>query len=174
MTMKRRLSLTGDPAEKVRLEIKLAEYGLTVADGERIHSQMISTLVDENSFFTNLGTFLGADSDVKVISFASVLWPEFEFKATIDTDGGRLESARYWHTGATAGEKGVSPRGVAKWGADLDEFTAWFGPLKRESVRPIFDNFLPAYEEHRFEWNGRDYGAGFCWGLFMFASQIWD
>lgn len=29
------------------------------------------------------------------------------------------------------------------------------------------------HEHYKFEWNGEQYGAGFSWGLFLFAARLW-
>ncbi|WP_078345168.1 hypothetical protein [Mycobacteroides chelonae] len=179
MTMKLRLKMTSDPDEKLRLQNKLAEYDLTLADGERVHDQIGGLLVDEDSFFTNLRSIMGTDANATELSFTSVLWPEFDFKATADANG-RLESARYWHTRRPIARPHLdSPNDVSYWSMDLDEFSEHFGPINRVVQRPLFDELLPAYEEHQFDWideygHTRDYGAGFCWGLFMFVGQSWD
>lgn len=179
MTMKLRLSLTSDPAKKLRLQNKLAEHSLSVADGERIYDQMTATLVDEDSFFTNLRTFLGVNTNDQQVGFSSVLWPEFDFKAAIDNKG-QLQSARYWHTRKSAVRSQFdSPRDVPTWSMDLEEFSEIFGPLNCALRHPIFYKVLPAYEEHQFDWTdergiNRDYAAGFCWGLFNHAAENWD
>lgn len=179
MTMKLRLSLTSDPIKKLRLQNKLAEYGLTAQHGELVHQRVAAALVDEDSFFVNLKTLLGADRGAEEVSFTSVLWPEFDFRATVNTDG-QLKSARYFHTRKSAiRPQFKSPRDVPTWSMDLEEFAEHFGPLNLALSHPIFYKVLPAYEEHQFDWTderGREigYGAGFCWGLFNHAAENWD
>lgn len=180
MTMKFRLSMTSDPVMKGRLATKLADYGLTVADGERIHAQITEVLVDEDLFFRNLQAFFDVDTGgAQEVSCASVLWPEFDFKATADASG-RLQSARYWHVRRSAARPQFeSPRDVPTWSMDLEGFAEHFGPLNPSLHRPLFDEYLPNYEEHQFDWIDeygltRDYGAGFCWGLFIFVGESWD
>lgn len=179
MTMKLRLSLTSDPVKKLRLQNKLAEHSISVADGERIYDQMTGTLVDEDSFFTNLRTFLGVNTNDQQVGFSSVLWPEFDFKATTDSTG-QLQSARYWHTRKSAVRpQFCSPRDIPTWSMDLEGFAEHFGPLNLSLHRPLFDDYLPNYEEHQFDWineygQTHDYGAGFCWGMFIFVGESWD
>ncbi|SIH25286.1 Uncharacterised protein [Mycobacteroides abscessus subsp. abscessus] len=179
MSMELRLGMASDPAKKLRLQHKLAEHGLTTEDGKRIHGQVLEALVDEDSFFTNLKKLLGTQTDAKEVVFASGLWPEFEFKANSNDDG-QIRSARYWHTRKPAPPSQLdSPNDVAHWSMDLEEFAEHFGPVKLVEQLPLFHEFLPAYEEHQFEWvdkygQTRDYGAGFSWGLFMSAGQFWD
>ncbi|SLI56622.1 Uncharacterised protein [Mycobacteroides abscessus subsp. bolletii] len=173
MTMELRLKMTNEPSERARLGNKLAEHGLTLQDGKRIHGQMTEALADEESFFANLKTFLGVNSNAAEVQFTSVLWPEFDFTASVGPDG--QLSARYHHArGSEARIQPHSVRDIPNWSMDLKEFGELFGPLSCGLRHPIFHELIPAYEEHQFEWDGRDYSAGFCWGLFMFAAQHWD
>jgi hypothetical protein len=169
LTMKLRLKMS----QKLdHLEAKLTDHGLTVADGERIHDRVAQALGDEISFFDNLTHLLGADRGSTSLKFTSVLWPEFDFTA-VAGEGRQTASALYRHVRAD-GQRVDSPTELPLWGLDLDEFAAQFGPLKLGSQWPLFDEHIPAYAEHEFEWNGWPYGAGFSWGLFMFAAQSWE
>ena len=56
---------------------------------------------------------------------------------------------------------------------DVTEFIEHFGPMRGDRQWSLFDKLLPAYEEYEFPWDGESYGAGFCWGLFMFSAKSW-
>ena len=170
MTMKFRMKMSHLDAQ---LESKLSEFGLSSAQGERVQQRMGEALGDENSFFANLKRIVGpAGGDSAPLSFSSVLWPEFDFKAIAGPDG-RLQSARYWHVRGT--EQNIdSPTALPVWSMDITEFGDRFGPLTGGRQWPLSDEYLPACEEREFEWNGWRYGAGFSWGLFMFAAEFWE
>lgn len=169
MTMKLRLKMS----QKLdQLEAKLANHGLTPPDAERIHARVTETLGDEATFFNKLATFLGAQHDRASLTFNSELWPDFAFTATVGGDG-RIESAQYHRISGRAPDVD-SPIGRQVWSLDVNEFTTLFGPLTPGSQRSIFDESLPNYREYEFEWDGWPWGAGFSWGLFMFAAESWE
>ena len=106
------------------------------------------------------------------LEFNSVLWPGYAFKATVG-DGGQIESALCRGIGGATPDVD-SPTGQPAWSMDLADFTTLFGPLTPGSQWPLFDEFMPNYQECEFEWNGWPWGAGFSWGLFMFAAESWE
>jgi hypothetical protein len=169
MTMKPRLKMS----QKLdQLEAKLAAHGFTQADGEHVHARVARALGDEATFFGNLAKLLGAQREVTSLTFRSALWPEFAFEASTG-EGGRTVSAQYRRTdGATPDV--AAPVGQPVWSLDVDEFAAHFGPLTLGRQWPLFDESLPNYAEHEFVWNGWRWGAGFSWGLFMFAAEFWE
>jgi hypothetical protein len=169
MTMKLRLKMS----QKLdQLEVKLVDHGFTPADAERIHGQLVEALGDETTFFYNLARLLGAHPEGTSLTFKSVLWPEFAFVATVG-EGGRIESAQYRRIGGAASDVD-SPTGRPCWSLDLAEFATLFGPVTLGRQWPLFDEYLPNYQECEFDWNGWPWGAGFCWGLFMFAAESWE
>ncbi|WP_245836030.1 hypothetical protein [Mycobacterium rhizamassiliense] len=169
MTMKLRVKMSKEEAE---LEAKLSEQGLSVDDAQRVHDRVADFLGGEASFFQNTKKLLGADPAASSLEFSSVLWPGFEFKV-ITNGGGRLESARYWHRSRDVPIVKL-PIGLPIWSMDVTEFNERFGPLNGGRKFPLFDELLPAYEEYQFEWGEENYGAGFCWGLFMVSAMSWD
>ena len=169
MTMKLRIRMSHQEAQ---LKAKLAEQGFSVDDGERIHERVAEALGDEASYFGNMRKLLGiADQNATSLQHSSVLWPGFDFNA-IGSKDGLLESARYWHTGRDS-ITADSPIGLPIWSMDVTEFTEQFGPMRGGRQWSPFDKLLPAYEEYEFPWRGESYGAGFSWGLFMFAAKSW-
>jgi len=169
MTMKLRLKMSQKLAE---LEAKLADHGLTPSDGERIHARVTKALDDEATFFDNLAKFVGIQHDRSSLRFDSELWPDFAFTATVGDDQ-RIESAGYRRVSGHAPYV-ESPIGRQVWSLDVDEFTTRFGPMTPGSQLSIFDESLPNYREYEFEWDGWPWGAGFSWGLFMFAAEDWE
>jgi hypothetical protein len=170
MTMKLRIRMSHNEAE---LEAKLAGFQLSVANAERMHERIADALGDEAVYFANMKNFLEfAEQDATSLKYESVLWPGFTFKASAD-ETGRLESARYWHTGRDSSGAN-SPLGLAIWSLDVTEFAEQFGPVKPGRKWSPLDPLLPAYEEVEFHWAGESYGAGFSWGLFMFSAMSWD
>jgi hypothetical protein len=170
MTMKLRMSMANKGAQ---LEAKLAEHGLSSYDAELIHERVATALGDEATRFGDMKKLLHiTDHDSSVLKYRSVLWPGFDFNA-IAGEGGRLEVARYCHT-----ERDLlnveSPSELPTWSVDITEFAEHFGPLAIRGKWPLFDEFLPAYEEYEFSWNGERYGARFIWGLFLSSSVYWD
>lgn len=153
------------------LEAKLAEYGFSVSDTERIHAQMTETLGDKTSRFETLKKLLGAGQDSTSLTYSSVLWPEFDFNAT--GEGGLLASARYWHVRGHSPTVHL-PTELPAWSIDITEFTQYFGPMTDGDQWSLFDKLLPGYEEYEFEWQGTRYGAAFSWGLFLFAAEFWE
>lgn len=158
--------------KQAQLEAKLAEQGLSIDDAERIHGRIAEALGDEATFFANMKKLLGIlDQGALSLEYGSILWPGFDFKA-VSGAGGQLESARYWHK--TRGQDRVgSPIELPIWSMDVTEFLDAFGPMRRGRHWALSDKFLPAYEEYEFPWEGESYGAGFSWGLFMFAAKSW-
>jgi hypothetical protein len=169
MTMKLRMRMSHKEAQ---LEAKLAEHGLSVDDAERVHVRIGEALGDKASGFESLKNLLGiAESDSPSLEYSSVFWPGFEFKAVAGKDG-LLESARYWHARHDSSSVDC-PTELPIWSMDVSEFTERFGPMRHGRQWPLFDELLPGYEEYEFPWNGESYGAGFSWGLFMFAAKSW-
>lgn len=169
MTMKLRLKMSQKLAY---LDEKLSRHELTVADGDRVRTQLASTLGDERSFFVNLRTLVDeTEHDATSLRFCSLLWPEFDFRATAGADG-TLTSARYWHARGVA-PTDAAPSEVALWSTDIEGFAHRFGALGDAEPRPLLDPYFPAYQERLFDWDGRPWGVGFSWGLFMFAAQDW-
>lgn len=170
MTMKRRLTMAG----KVDLiESKLTDHGLSIDDASGVSRHVSAALSDKSSRFTELRKLLGiADDDSASVGYSSVFWPGFDFNAIANESGG-LESAAYRHT-----RRGLlradSPGQLPIWSTDVTEFTERFGPMTHGHRWPLFDEVLPAYEEHEFTWNGERYGARFIWGLFLSSSKYWD
>ncbi|SKU38552.1 Uncharacterised protein [Mycobacteroides abscessus subsp. massiliense] len=169
MTMKLRLSMLQKYSE---LEHKLSQHHLSVEDGTRIHGRVVEALGDEQGYFFNLKTFLDVPSDRdRSLTFSSILWPEYDFEMTAD-EIGRVSSAQYRHVRGSSPQV-ESPVDMSVWSMDVDQFASRFSPLTYGDLRPLSDQYLPSYAEHRFEWNGSNYGAGFSWGLFIFAAKSW-
>nr|WP_240316586.1 hypothetical protein [Mycobacterium persicum] len=169
MTMKLRISMSRKQAQ---LEAKLAEHRLSIDDAECIHKRVAEVLGDEASYLGNMKNLLWVvNQDAPSLKFSSVLWPGFDFNAVTDEDG-LIESARYWHIRRNS-HRFNSPTEVPIWGMDVTEFTEHFGPMRGGRQWPLFEKFLPAYEEYEFPWVGESYGAGFSWGLFMFSAKSW-
>lgn len=170
MTMKIRM---GSEKEAKLLQAKLGEYGLSLPDAERIYETVAKALDGEASRFENMKKLLGiTDTACATVGYTSILWPDFDFKATADKDG-RLESARYWH--ARGHFPNVdSPAELPTWSTDVTEFAANFGPMTNGDRRPLFDKVLPAHEGYEFLWNGERYGAEFSWGLFLYSAEFWE
>jgi len=169
MTMKPRLSLAD---ARGLLDAKVAEAGLSLEEAGRVHSRISQVLSDEKSRFRDMKALLGLDEDGTSLTYSSVLWPGFEFRADADVNG-LLESAAYTHVQRLL-RKAESPTELAAWSVDIPEFDARFGPVIRRGSTPFFDDVLPAYEEYEFSWNGDRYGARFLWGLFLSSSVYWE
>ncbi|AGZ49861.1 hypothetical protein PJN25_23430 [Mycobacterium kansasii] len=170
MTMRLRMSMANKEAQ---LEAKLAEHGLSLKDAERIHERIARALSDEDSRYENMKKLLGVtEQDSAGLKYSSVLWPGFDFNA-IAGDEGVLESAGYRHTRRDSPPVD-SPTELPTWSVDIAEFAERFGPMTLRGKWPLFDEFLPAYEEYDFFWNGEHYGARFVWGLFLSSSIYWD
>ncbi|WKG04907.1 hypothetical protein [Mycolicibacterium sp. HK-90] len=158
---------------RAMIDWTLTEYGISTEDAQRIHQRVAGLLEDEDARFENLKQVVGvAKQDSTSLSFSSVLWPGFEFTAGVGADG-LLATAQYRRAGGhplPADSPGEQPT----WSMDTAEFIEHFGPatLARRSSRT--DDVLPAHEVYDFEWNGRRYGAGFSWGMFLLAGQYWD
>jgi hypothetical protein len=169
MTMRRRTSMLD---EESMLDAKLAEHGISADDAARVHERVSQVLSDESTRFANITTLLGAAGpDAASVTYRSVLWPGFDFRAAAGADG-QLHSARYRHTDHVV-PQAESPEVLPAWSMDVSEFTERFGPMVRGHQWPLFDTALPGYEKHEFTWDGRRYGVGFNWGLFLFSSQYW-
>jgi hypothetical protein len=170
MTMKLRMSMANKEAQ---LEAKLAELGLSLGDAELIHERVANGLGDEASRFGDMKMLLGiADQDSSTLTYSSVLWPGFDFTAIAGEDG-LIESARYSHTRRNPLNVD-GPSQLPIWSVDITEFSEHFGPVAIRGKWPLFDKFLPAYEEYEFLWNGERYGARFIWGLFLSSSIYWN
>lgn len=170
MTMKLRMSMANKEAQ---LEAKLAELGFSFGDAELIHERVANALGDEASRFEDMKILLGiADEDSSTLKYSSVLWPGFDFTAIAGEDG-LIELARYSH--ARRNPLNVDcPSQLSTWSVDITEFSELFSPVAIRGKWPLFDKFLPAYEEYEFSWNGECYGARFIWGLFLSSSIYWD
>lgn len=168
MSMRFRMNFS---SQRPAFDAKLAAHGLTAADGERIREGVTAALGDEPYFFDNLRTLLAAPSAMHV-GFTSVLWTEFDFCAIPNDDDGRFRAGYRHVRGEMPAVDG--PRDVALWSTDVTTFARRFGPFFGGRRWPLVDPYFPAYREHQFDWGDRNYGAGFCWGLFMFAAQEWD
>jgi hypothetical protein len=170
MTMKLRLSMS---QKSDRLDLKLAEFGLSVDDGERIRARIAQELGDESTFAGSLQRALNPSAmHEDSVRFDSTVWPGFEFRIGSGEDGKPLP-AGYRKIVRHALEAN-SPKSVGLWATDVEEFDALFGPLAPGTARSLFDEYLPAYQEYEFEWNDWSWGAGFSWGLFMFAAESWE
>jgi hypothetical protein len=170
MTMRLRMSMANKEAQ---LEAKLAEQGLSFCDAVLIHERVATALGDEASRFEDIKKVLRiTDNDSSALKFSSVLWPGFDFNA-IAGEGGRLEAAGYCHTDRNLLNVDA-PSKLPTWSVDISEFAERFGPVAIRGKWPLFDKFLPAYEEYEFFWNGERYGARFIWGLFLSSSIYWD
>ncbi|MDY6997010.1 MAG: hypothetical protein SW019_10460 [Actinomycetota bacterium] len=159
-------------AREAEREAKLADYGLSFGDSERIHHRVAELLADRCTQFDNLRRLVGAGSPGSdSIVFSGILWPEFDFTAFSDSSGA-ISSARYRRArGHVSGA--ASPPQQPPWSMDVHDFTRHFGPTTIGYRSDLFDEVLPAHEGHDFDWDGRPYRAGFSWGLFLFASLMW-
>jgi hypothetical protein len=170
MTMKFRMSTL---SKEAKLEAKLREYGVSASAAERTHARVADFLYDDAMRFTNLTDLLKATGPAREsLRYHSVLWPDFDFNALAGQDG-RLESAGYRRARGEFPQV-YSPTDLAVWGADVSEFAEQFGPLSLGHRWSLFDKRLPATEEHEFQWQEKHYGAGFCWGLFLFVAEVMD
>ncbi|WP_156771866.1 hypothetical protein [Mycobacterium sp. 1245805.9] len=168
--MKLRMSMAN---KMTQLEAKLAEHGLSLGDAEILHDRIAEALRDEASRFEQMQKLLGITESGSVsLKYDSVFWPGFSFHAMVGK-AGLLESAGYLHATASRPEVG-SPTELPTWSVDISEFAEQFGPIALRDKQPLFDEFLPAYEEYEFSWNGEPYGARFIWGLFLSSSIYWD
>jgi hypothetical protein len=170
MTMKLRMSMAN---KETQLEAKLAEHGLCFEDAEFIYDGIVKTLGAEASRFDNIKKLLGiADQESSSLKYSSVLWPGFDFNA-IAGEGGWLKVAGYCNTKRNSLNVDF-PGELPTWSVDITEFSKHFCPVAIRGKWPLFDKFLPAYEEYEFSWNGERYGARFIWGLFLSSSIYWD
>ncbi|RIR12939.1 hypothetical protein D2E59_19975 [Mycobacteroides abscessus] len=156
---------------EVRMEVKLAGDGFTMRDAEAIAERVAQALGDESTFFNGPTHGLAADADSASVGFTSVLWPEFDFEATRDANG-VVQSARYRRVRGRAPEAD-SPEDLLSWSVSVQEFADRFGPATLNYSSTLSEKVLPAHEHYKFEWNGEQYGAGFSWGLFLFAARLW-
>jgi hypothetical protein len=169
MTMKLRLKMLRKEAV---LAAELSQHGFSIDDAERIHQQVSGALEEETTRFANMKQLLSIpDRDASVLRYNSVVWPGFEFNAIADGRG-LLKSVAYSRK-LSHSTSAKSPTELALWSVDLAEFTEHFGPMRKSRQWSVSDQLLPAYEEYEFPWEGESYGAGFSWGLFMFASKSW-
>ncbi|MEW2481463.1 hypothetical protein AB0876_17900 [Mycobacterium sp. NPDC049093] len=159
--------------KRAMIEWTLTEFGIPLDDAQRIHRQVAGLLEVESSRFDNLKQVVGVSKqDPTSLTFSSVLWPGFEFTARQGADG-TLESAQYRRAGGCV-RPAKSPREQPPWSMDTVEFVEHFGPATLTHRNSLTDDVLPAHEVYDFEWNGRRYGAGFSWGLFLLAGQYWE
>lgn len=159
--------------KRAMIEWTLSEYGISLDDAQRIHRRVARLMDDESARFDNLKQVVGvAKHDSTALTFSSVLWPGFEFTARAGADG-RLDTARYRRAGGYA-RPAASPHDQPPWSMDTDEFIEHFGPAELTHRYSLTDDVLPAHEVYDFEWNGRRYGAGFSWGVFLLAGQYWE
>ena len=169
MTMKLRLKMS---RKEDALAAKISQHGFSIDDAEHIHRQVSGALEEESTRFVSMKKLLGvADQGASVLTYASILWPGFDFNAIADGRG-LLESAAYSHK-CHQSTSVKSPTELALWSVDVSEFTERFGPMRRSRRWSVSDQLLPAYEEYEFLWDGESYGAGFSWGLLMFSSKSW-
>ncbi|MGV0583789.1 hypothetical protein ABQE45_08585 [Mycobacteroides chelonae] len=156
---------------EARIEAKLADHGLTLHDAEAIAERVAQALGDESTFFNDLSDRLSADADSASLRFTSVLWPEFDFEATRDSNG-VVESARYRRVRGRPPEAD-SPEDLPSWSVTVQEFIERFGPTTLNYNSSPGQKVLPAHELYQFEWNGEQYGAGFSWGLYLLSARLW-
>lgn len=156
---------------EARIEAKLAERKLSLGDAEAIGERIAQALGDESSFFDGLKGLLGTDPSSVSVEFSSVLWPEFDFVAIADAKG-VVESARYRRARGHV-PRADSPEDQPSWSASVPEFVERFGSATLDFQSAPGAKVLPAHEHHKFEWSGEQYGAGFSWGLFLFAARLW-
>ena len=151
---------------------KLADYGLSIGDSERIHHRVADLLADPSTQFENLRSLIGPEtSESGSLTFSSILWPEFDFTAL--SGNGRAINAAVYRRARGQALGATSPTEQSPWSMDVTDFTHHFGPTTIGYHSDLFDETLPAHEGHDFNWNGRTYRAGFSWGLFLFASLMW-
>lgn len=153
-------------------EAKLFEHGLSLGDAERIHQRVADALRDETTQFANLRALVGAEArNVGALSFKGILWPDFDFTANAGR-GGSIQAAGYRRA---RGERccAAAPTAQPPWSMDTADLAQCFGPTQITSTAALFAEYMPAQELHEFEWQGRRYGAGFGWGLFLSASLMW-
>ncbi|WP_396935531.1 hypothetical protein [Mycolicibacterium sp.] len=154
------------------LEAKLAEHGLSFADAERTHGRITELLSNEATQFESLRALLGAGrQETQSLGFSGILWPDFDFTAHTSTSGA-IQPAGYRRARGQA-VVAESPTEQPPWSMDVAEFIHHFGPTTVQYQSGLFDKTLPAHVGHEFDWSGRAYGAGFSWGLFLFASLMW-
>lgn len=154
------------------LEAKLAEHNLSFADAERTHRRIAELLSDEATQFESLRALLGATcQEAQLLGFSGILWPDFDFIAHTSASG-TIQSAGYRRARGQA-VVAESPTEQPPWSMDVSEFIQHFGPTTVQYQSGLFDKTLPAHTGHEFDWSGRAYGAGFSWGLFLFASLMW-
>lgn len=154
------------------LESKLSERGLSFMDAQKIHQRLADLFAHSGSQFEDLKRLVGATGGgARSLTYNGVLWPEFAFTATADGVGA-LESARYMRENGRP-VAALSPVEQPPWSMDTSDFNDHFGPTALTYRSSLFDSVLPAHEVHEFTWEGTKYGAGFSWGLFLFASKLW-
>ncbi|WIM87453.1 hypothetical protein PT015_21855 [Candidatus Mycobacterium wuenschmannii] len=170
VSMKLRIKMSHNESQ---LEAKLAQNRISIERAAHSHEKITKALAGEAHFFTNMKRLLQPEmQDATSLEYDSVLWPGFRFKAT-GSHSGHIESAGYQRTDNVANRVGA-PVDLEMWTMDVAEFADRFGPLSAGRKWSFVDGHLPGYEEHEFVWEGESYGAGFSWGLFMFAAMSWD
>ncbi|CQD16763.1 hypothetical protein A5731_16045 [Mycolicibacterium conceptionense] len=157
---------------KAVLEAKLAEHGLSFGDAERTHRRIAELLANEPTQFESLRALIGAETQSnEVLRFSGILWPDFDFTAEPSSTGA-IQSAGYQRARGRV-VVADSPTEQPPWSMDAADFGRHFGPVTVGHQSSLFDDTLPAHEGHQFDWRGKQYGAGFSWGLFLFASLMW-
>ncbi|MBU9763942.1 hypothetical protein FR943_08815 [Mycobacterium sp. TNTM28] len=157
--------------KRADIEAKLSEYDLSLEAAESIGGRVVNDLADESSRFTRLKSLVGADPDAISLTCTSLLWPDFDFTAAGD-ESGLLRSVRYQQV--RGGLPTVNdPTAVAPWSTGVSGFEERFGSLTLRDQSLPFEHYLPAHEQYVFPWNGDQYGAGFSWGIFLFAAKLW-
>src|SRR5437660_11645357 len=114
MTMKLRIKMSH---EEAKLEAKLAEQGISLSNAEHIHKRIAGALGDEESYFVNLKRLLGIPGQDPELRYDSIVWPGFEFRAVLGSDG-CVESAQYWHSAGNPLKTG-DPSEVPIWSIDV-------------------------------------------------------
>lgn len=157
---------------EARIKDKLREHGVSLGEAETTWDRVGGILSDEVSWFANLQQLLDSSTPTcKSLTYRSVLWPEFEFRAAADADG-LLATAQYRHRNHPL-PRVLSPEERPTWSVDTCEFTQLFGPPTGTLQMPFFHSLLPNYTELAFLFDGNRYGAGFMWGLLVQSSQYW-
>ncbi|UFS96371.1 hypothetical protein [Nocardia huaxiensis] len=145
-------------------QTKLAEFGISLEDADRISQQVHQKLKLGTEQFSALKLLLGAqDVSATTITYSSRFWPQFEFAAE-STNFGTIGPARYQRVAGNPPTVS-SPTELPLWSVTVDEFSQLFGPL--QSVDSWYPN-----EEYTFEFAGDKYGVGFCWGLYLGVDRL--
>lgn len=153
-------------------EAKLAEHGLSWDDASPTHQRIAELLADGPARFRRLQQVLGITDQSMMLTYRSVLWPDFDFLAVAGPDGD-VECARFRRARGQVHIVG-SPLEQQPWTMDQDEFARFYGPVTQPHPgTTLFHEIVPAHFGYEFERNNRLYGAGFCWGLYTFSALVW-